>query len=219
MADLITSIFTIIYSCIIIGIFLSAPMGPIGILCVQRTINNGRKSGFCTGIGAAISDLFYCLLTGLGLSIVINFIEKHDDLLQIIGSVFLMLYAIYMIIHIPKPRVSDDNKGAKDGATQDIVTGFLFTLSNPLIIFLIFPLFARFNFASEEYHWYHYILGYAAIAFGALLWWWVITYFVDKVRSRFNEGSMRMINRIIGGIMLCVSLYGLFTGLKEYFNF
>ena len=193
-------------------------MGPIGILCVQRTINNGRKSGFCTGIGAAISDLFYCLLTGLGLSIVIDFIEKNDEILQIIGSVLLMLYAVYMIIHIPKPRVDDDNKNGKDGVTQDIITGFLFTLSNPLIIFLIFPLFARFNFGSAEYHWYHYILGYAAIVCGALMWWWVITYFVDKVRSRFNEGSMRMINRIIGGIMLLVSLYGLFTGLRDYFH-
>lgn len=216
MAELLTSIFTIIYSCLIIGIFLSAPMGPIGILCVQRTMNNGRNSGFFTGVGAAISDLFYCLLTGLGLSIVINFINDQHDLLQMVGSAILMAYAIYMIIHTPKPRVEDKNQN--NSVTQDIVTGFLFTLSNPLIIFLIFPLFARFNFASESYHWYHYIFGYASIVAGALLWWWVITYFVDKVRARFSLSSMFVINRVIGVIMLLVSIYGLFTGVTAYFD-
>lgn len=216
MAELLTSIFTIIYSCLIIGIFLSAPMGPIGILCVQRTMNNGRNSGFFTGVGAAISDLFYCLLTGLGLSIVINFINDQHDLLQMVGSAILMAYALYMIIHTPKPRVEDKNQN--NSVTQDIVTGFLFTLSNPLIIFLIFPLFARFNFASENYHWYHYIFGYASIVVGALLWWWVITYFVDKVRARFSLSSMFVINRVIGVIMLLVSIYGLFTGVTAYFD-
>ena len=109
-------------------------------------------------------------------------------------------------------------KKGKDTVTQDIMTGFAFTLSNPLIIFLIFPLFARFNFASEEYRWYHYIVGFASIVGGALLWWWVITYFVDKVRARFNFGSMRMINRIIGSIMVCVALYGLLSGIVEFFK-
>lgn len=59
-----------------IGILISAPMGPIGMLCIQRTLNKGRASGFFTGVGAAFSDLLYSLLTGFGLSFVINFIEK-----------------------------------------------------------------------------------------------------------------------------------------------
>ena len=72
-----------------IGIILSAPMGPIGILCVQRTLNNGRESGFFTGIGASLSDLFYCLLVGLGISLVTDFIADHVNVLQIIGSIIL----------------------------------------------------------------------------------------------------------------------------------
>ena len=72
-------------------------MGPIGILCVQRTLNKGRHSGFFTGVGAAASDLFYCLLTGLGISLVTDFIADHVNVLQIVGSVILIVYALYMI--------------------------------------------------------------------------------------------------------------------------
>ena len=207
---------TLIISCLSIGIILSAPMGPIGILTVQRTLNKGRVSGWFTGLGATASDLFYCLLTGLGISFVTDYIEDNVTMLQILGSVILIVYAAYMILHNPgSDRVSDTND--KDDNTRDAITGFLFTLSNPLILFLIIPLFARFGFPNpEEHKWYHVILGYLLIAGGALLWWTVITYAVDKVRSRFTRGSMWTINRIMGTLLLIISLYGLGTGLMQY---
>ena len=76
-----------------IGILVSAPMGPIGILCIQRTLNKGRWSGFVTGLGAALSDLIYALLTGLGMSIVIDFIEANQNILQILGSLVFIVFA------------------------------------------------------------------------------------------------------------------------------
>ena len=183
-------------------------MGPIGILTVQRTLNKGRVSGWFTGLGAAASDLFYCLLTGLGISFVTDYIEDNVTMLQILGSVILIVYAAYMILHNPEgDRVRDTND--KDDNTRDAITGFFFTLSNPLILFLVIPL-------SEEHKWYHIILGYLFIAGGALLWWTVITYAVDKVRSQFTKGSMWTINRIMGGLLLIISLYGLGTGLAQY---
>ncbi len=191
-------------------------MGPIGILTVQRTLNKGRVSGWFTGLGAAASDLFYCLLTGLGISFVTDYIEDNVTMLQILGSVILIVYAAYMILHNPEgDRVRDTND--KDDNTRDAITGFFFTLSNPLILFLVIPLFARFGFPNpEEHKWYHIILGYLFIAGGALLWWTVITYAVDKVRSQFTKGSMWTINRIMGGLLLIISLYGLGTGLAQY---
>ena len=197
------------------GIFLSAPMGPIGILCVQRTLNKGRNSGFFTGVGAAASDLFYCLLTGLGISLVTDFIADNVNILQIVGSVILIVYALYMIVHNPVSQIKE-NIDQRDDHWRDMVTGFLFTLSNPLIMFLVIPLFARFGFPLPEYKWYHVIMGYAFIVVGALLWWAVITFFVDKVRTHFNIRSMWLINRIIGIIILFLSVYGLATGVYAY---
>ena len=190
-------------------------MGPIGILCVQRTLNKGRHSGFFTGVGAAASDLFYCLLTGLGISLVTDFIADHVNILQIVGSVILIVYAIYMIIHNPVSQIKE-NIDQRDDYWRDMVTGFLFTLSNPLIMFLIIPLFARFGFPLPEYKWYHIIIGYAFIVVGALLWWAVITFFVNKVRTHFNIRSMWLINRIIGSLILLLSVYGLATGIWAY---
>ncbi len=209
------TIISILIGCMSIGIILSAPMGPIGILCVQRTLNNGRESGFFTGIGAAASDLFYCLLVGLGISLVTDFIADHVNVLQIVGSIILIVYAIYMIMHNPVSQIKE-NIVQRNDHLRDMVTGFLFTLSNPLIMFLIIPLFARFGFPLPEYKFYHVILGYLFIVAGALAWWAVITFFVDKVRTHFNIRSMWLINRIIGSIILVLSLYGLVTGTIAY---
>lgn len=209
------TIISIIVGCVSIGIFLSAPMGPVGILCVQRTLNKGRNSGFFTGVGAAASDLFYCLLMGLGISLVTDFIADNVNILQIVGSVILIVYAIYMIVHNPVSQITE-NIDQREDHWRDMATGFLFTLSNPLIMFLIIPLFARFGFPLPEYKWYHIIMGYAFIVVGALLWWAVITFFVDKVRTHFNIRSMWLINRIIGIIILVLSFYGLATGIYAY---
>ena len=190
-------------------------MGPVGILCIQRTLNQGRNAGFFTGVGAAASDLFYCLLVGLGISLVTDFIADHVNVLQIIGSVILIIYAVYMIFHNPVSQIKE-NIDQRDDHLRDMVTGFLFTLSNPLIMFLIVPLFARFGFPLPEYKFYHVIIGYAFIVVGALLWWGMITFFVDKVRTHFNIRSMWLINRIIGSIILVLSLYGLVTGTIAY---
>lgn len=84
-----------------IGVLVSAPMGPVGVLCIQRTMNKGRWAGFYTGLGAAISDLLYSVLAGVGLSIVIDFIEANQNPLQIAGSIVLLVFAIYLLRRNP----------------------------------------------------------------------------------------------------------------------
>ena len=85
----------------LIGVLISAPMGPIGMLCIQRTINKGRWPAFVTGVGAALSDLIYCLLTGLGLSFVTDFIEANQGILQLLGSLAIAAYAFYLFKKSP----------------------------------------------------------------------------------------------------------------------
>ena len=204
-----------IISGLAIGILVSAPMGPIGVLCIQRTLNKGRWSGFFTGLGAALSDMVYCLLTALGLSFVIDFIETNQNLLQMVGSVALMIYAVYLLRKNPAGSLKAP-KQKKASFTQDFITGFLFTFSNPLILFLIISFFARFNFLSPDYYYYHYLVGFLFIFIGALLWWFVITYFVNKVRSHFNVRSMWLVNRVIGIVILIMSGFGFVMGVKDY---
>lgn len=199
---------------LLIGLLVSAPMGPIGMLVIQRTLSRGRWAAFCTGIGAGLSDLIYCLLTGLGLSFVTYFIESHQSLLQLIGSVVLAVYAGYLFVSNPS-RALAKGRVTTHGYWPDFATGFLFTFSNPLILFLIIGLFARFSFLAPEFMAYHYVAGYLAIFGGALLWWFGVTWFVDRVRSHFNLRSMWLLNRILAAVILIMGAVGLVTAVID----
>lgn len=207
----------IIISGLLIGILVSAPMGPVGILIIQRTLNKGRWAAFFTGIGAALSDIFYCLLTGLGLSFITDFIESHHYLLQIIGSLVLVAFAIYLFQKNPARALRKRHEN-KTTFFKDIGTGFLFTFSNPLILFFIIGLFGRFNFLLPEFQYYHYIVGYVAIFVGALVWWYLITFVINKIRSHFNVRSMWFLNRIIGTILIIMAIVGIYNGISGYIN-
>lgn len=202
---------------LIIGILISAPMGPIGVLVIQRTLNKGRRPAFYTGCGAALSDLTYSLLTGLGLSFVHDFIERNQAVLQIIGSLFIVGYALFLFRKNPSRGLRTPDVGATT-YWKDFVTGFIFTFSNPLILFFIIGLFARFNFLDSDYSIANYVVGYAAIAGGALGWWFFITYFVNKVRAHFNLRAMWIVNRVIGGLLLIMAVVGLWFGINAYIN-
>ncbi len=198
-----------------IGILISAPMGPIGMLVIQRTLNKGQWPAFFTGVGAALSDIFYCLLTGLGLSFVTDFIETHQILLKIIGSLVIIAFGLYLFQKNPSRTLKTPTQ---QGNTfwSDTVSGFFLTLSNPLILFFIIGLFARFNFMLPEFKYYHYITGYISIFAGAFLWWFTITYFVNKVRSHFNIRSMKIINRVIATLLMAMAVIGLILGINDY---
>ena len=206
----------IIISGLLIGILVSAPMGPIGVLCIQRTLNKGRMSGLATGLGASLSDLFYALLTGFGISIVIDFIESNQAPLQIAGSFVLCCFGIYLYRQNPARNIRK-RLNQKSSFTQDFASAFLLTLSNPLILFLLIGLFARLNFFVPEMRIGHYILGYVSIILGAFIWWFTITFIIDKMRTRFNLRSLWLINRSIGIIIIVMSLVGVGTGFYEYF--
>ncbi|WP_301757652.1 LysE family transporter [uncultured Muribaculum sp.] len=135
--------------------------------------------------------------------------------LQTAGSLVLAAFAFYLFRKNPARSLSTPSEQANT-YWKDFVTGFLLTFSNPLILFFIIGLFARFNFLLPEFKYYHYISGYIAIFSGALLWWFTITFFVNKVRSHFNVRSLWLINRIIGGILLIMAIIGLIMGIKDY---
>ncbi len=196
---------------LVIGVVVSAPMGPVGIYCIQRTLDKGRLSGFYTGVGAAISDLIYCLLTGFGLSFIEDFISNHRDPIQLLGSIVLIFFGIWLIRKKPDDSVAVDADHGAPSREGDILKGFALTFSNPLILFLIIGLFAQFNFVIEGIKFYHYILGFIGIIAGALGWWWLVTHFVDKLRGHFNQRTMKGINIAIGIIILIFASVGIFS--------
>ena len=195
---------------ILIGVIASAPMGPVGILGIQRTLNKGRWFGFITGVGAAASDIFYALITGLGMSFVMDFInnEHNKYLLQISGSIMLFIFGIYCFKSNPMKNAhkSSNKKGT---LTHNAITAFFVTLSNPLIIFLFMATFAQFAFVIPD-HPLEMSVGYLSIVLGALLWWFGLTWLIDKVRNIFDPNGITIINKVIGSVVMIFSLIALF---------
>ncbi len=100
---------------------------------------------------------------------------------------------------------------------KDFVTGFLLTFSNPFILFFIIGLFARFSFLAPEFEAYHYVAGYISIFAGAVMWWFGVTWIVNKMRSHFNIRSLWLLNRIVGALIMLMGAIGLVTALHELF--
>ncbi len=203
------NILDFIFKGIIIGVIASAPMGPVGILCIQRTLNKGRWYGFVTGIGAACSDIVYALFTGLGMSFVMDFVSNTQNkfYLQISGSVLLLVFGIYCFKSNPMKNMH--KSGIYKGTLwHNALTAFLVTLSNPLIVFLFMAAFAQFAFVVPDMP-LEMGVGYLSIMFGALLWWFGLTWLVDKIRGKFDANGILIINKVIGCVVVIFSLIAL----------
>lgn len=192
---------------IAIGALISAPMGPIGMLVIQRTLGKGRWPGFFTGMGASLSDVIYCLLTGFCLSFITGFIEAHQMVITLVGSLVLAAFGFYLFKKNPTRALKTAAVDANNYWT-DFATGFLLTFSNPLILFFIIGLFARFNFILPEFSVVHHIAAYLTIVLGAMLWWLGVTALVNRLGRRINVRSLKLINRIIGLILFVMAVVG-----------
>ncbi len=191
---------------IIIGIVVSAPMGPVGILCIRRTIKKGTAYGLATGIGAALSDLIYALITGYGLSR-IPFLQDEDNAfwIKIIGSAMLLGFGLYMYRSGPKIKEHPEGK-TKGSLLRNGITAFFITLFNPAIIFLFIALFNITAFFAGGHSQVVLATGYAGIAAGALLWWLGLTYIIGRMRKSFGEKGIRRLNRTVGVIVIVFSV-------------
>ncbi|HXK75642.1 MAG TPA: LysE family transporter [Bacteroidaceae bacterium] len=205
------SVLLLFLKCFLVGVIVSAPMGPVGVLCVQRTLNKGRWYGFVTGCGAALSDLIYAAATGYGMKWVDPLIHTHRLWLQVFGSLLLFGFGLYMFLSNPIKSVRQPSK-QRDGYWHNGVTAFLVTFSNPMILLLFIALFARFDVTLHVLPDFQKMIAYAMIITGALLWWFVLTTGVNMVRERFNLRGIFLINRTMGAVVMIAAVIGvLFT--------
>ncbi|MBR5688158.1 MAG: LysE family transporter [Prevotella sp.] len=204
--DFHIDILNIIFKGMVIGILVSAPMGPVGILCVQRTLNKGRWYGFVTGVGATASDLIYAMITGFGMSFVMDLINNSQNrfFLQITGSIMLLIFGIFSYRSNPTKNIRKPGKN-KGTLWHNTVTAFLVTFSNPLIIILFMAVFAQLAFIIPD-HPIEMIIGYLSIISGALLWWYGLTWLIDKIRNKFENTGIIIINRVIGCVVILISV-------------
>ncbi len=199
-----------------IGVIVSAPMGPVGVMCIRRTLNKGRWHGFMTGMGASMSDLFYAMLTALGMSFVYDFVNNVHNMfaLQLAGSILLFIFGLHTFRTNPHSYRANpmDKLGhypvTKGKLAYNFATGFAMAIGNPLIILMFVALFARMSFVLPELGCVERVSGYTAIWAGAAIWWFAITWLVSKLGSRFDVRGIWLLNRIIGSAVMLFGIIG-----------
>lgn len=162
---------------------------------------------FYNRIGAALSDIIYAALTCLCMGMVVSFVEANQRPLQLLGSIVLALFGVYLFRSNPVRNLRK-RKEKKLSFTQDFITAFLFTFSNMLIVLLYIGLFARFGFVLPEHSVWMILAGIGGIGIGAIVWWFLITYFISKLRRWFNVRGIWLMNKIVGSVIMIVSIIG-----------
>jgi threonine/homoserine/homoserine lactone efflux protein len=206
----------IIFKGIIIGLFISVPMGPIGMLCVQRTIHRGRKHGIATGLGATASDLVYTIIALFFIGFVVDFLEAHKFIIQLSGSFVVVGFGIFIFRSNPSTQPKP-NQTTTTNIWTDFITSFILTLSNPLILFILLALFARFSFLAENTGIAENTTGLISILAGAYIWWNILTLLVGKFRYMFTISGLKLLNQILGSIIISIGLIGIVINMIERF--
>jgi len=195
---------TIFFQSLLIGFSIAAPVGPIGILCIRRTLADGRRAGFISGLGAATADAFYGAVAAFGLTFISTFLITQSIWLRLGGGIFLIYLGFRTILAQPADNeTQNQSEQNHQGMLSYFVSTFLLTISNPLTILSFAAIFAglgagRFNsqdnFAS--------LLMVMGIFLGSCIWWFFLTLAAGFVRDRINNNTLIWINRIAGAIIL-----------------
>lgn len=213
----------VFYRGLVLGLMVAAPVGPVGLLCIRRTIQKGAWHGFATGFGAAFADAFFSAVAAFGITAVMDIMRNYNNPLYVLSGA-LLLFISWHAWH-DKPRQPELEKAGErylrrfkfhlGSAAQAMATSFLITISNPGTIFGVVAVVATFGglHSSEDA-----ATIIAGIFVGSSLWWLMLSGSVSLLRKKFTESRIVTLNRatalILGGIALWVFAIGLKGLLK-----
>lgn len=189
---------------IVIGLIVAAPLGPVGLLCVRRTLAHGRVSGQLSGLGAATAHGFYGLIVGFGLTSISSFLLKSQVIIGIIGGLFLCYLGVKTFYARPASHTAIPH-GSK--RLQNYFSTLGLAITNPLTILTFIGIFAGFSVQSE--HLIDPLLLVAGIFLGSALWWLCLTFLVGLFRHRMTPRSMLIMNRASGIFIFCFGVAAL----------
>lgn len=195
---------------LIIGFSIAAPVGPIGMLCIRRTLAKGRASGLVSGLGAATADAIYGCIAGFGLTFISSILVSQQGWLRLIGGGFLCYLGLKTFLTRPAEQAASTGGNGLVGA---YASTFFLTLTNPMTILSFAAVFAGLGVASASRNYVSAAVLVLGVFVGSALWWLTLSGVVSVSRARFNPHRLRSVNRISGVIitgfgLLALSLRG-----------
>ena len=193
---------------IILGFSIAAPVGPIGVLCIRRTLAQGMAYGFVSGIGAATADAFYGLLAAFGLSAVAALFIDQQFYLRLIGGFFLCYLGYKTAIAPPASTAATAKSSGLAGAYTSTL---LLTLTNPMTILSFAAVFAGLGTGASGENVSSAFLLVFGVFTGSLLWWLCLSTMVSTLRRRFDYRRLTIVNQLSGLIIILFGLASLWS--------
>lgn len=190
-----------IFKGMLIGLMVSVPLGPMGVLIIQKTLHKGALSGFIAGMGAACADLFYATVAAFGLGFVINTIKTHEIILQIVGGIFLLIMGLNIYFANPLKQIKARRRVTKKGLLGDFLSLFFLTVSNPVTVVVFMAVFAGTSVLGETPTFSTEIMLLIGVLLGGSAWWYTLSTIVNIFRKKFKLRVLVTINRVSGIII------------------
>jgi len=178
----------------ILGFSIAAPVGPIGILCIQRTLSGGNVQGLVTGLGAATADI-----AAFGLTFISNFLVEQSVWFRLIGGLFLCYLGIKAFLSKPQDRTLSLGNRTPFSAYG---TTFFLTLTNPVTILFFAGVFAGLGMVSESIQYTSAGLMVVGVFTGSGAWWLILTGATSILRNKINDHKLAWVNKISGLVIL-----------------
>ncbi|EOP02948.1 hypothetical protein ICS_05445 [Bacillus cereus BAG2O-3] len=195
---------------LIIGFSIAAPVGPIVILCIRRTLENGRFVEFMSGLGAATADGLYGLIACLSLTVITNYLINQQLWFQLIGGIFLGYLGVKT--YKSKP-LNTTTKSKNEQNIKAYISTFFLTITNPVTILSFISLFSGVGIANSDIDLMEKLILVLGVFLGSILWWLFLSMVVSLLKKRINAHFLIIINKTSGLILLLFSLWSFYDVL------
>jgi threonine/homoserine/homoserine lactone efflux protein len=193
---------------LIIGFSIAAPVGPIGVLTIKRTLTEGRISGFVTGMGAAMADTVYGIIAGFGLTAISSFLLTQEFWIKLIGGLFLLFLGVKSFVTKPASKAANvDSKGL----LNNFISTFFLTITNPTTILSFLAIFAGLGLGTTKTDYSSSMTLVLGIFIGSALWWLILSSIVSSFQSKITPDRLIWINRLSGLIIISFGLFALYS--------
>lgn len=204
---------------ICVGVVASITVGPVAVLCIQRTLSKDRKSGIISGLGVSCADTVMAIAAFTFYSVLYDQIQSHQDILRVIGGIFVVMVGVYLFAQNPVVQVRK-NRAGKINIWQDFISAFGLTIANFIMVIpYLLAFFAIFNISSIEANDVSSILRSVIVIggffSGSIAWWLLLAFTLNLVRRRFRPRHMVTINYVAGSL---IGVLGIYTILSTFFD-
>lgn len=194
-----------------VGFIVAAPIGPIGILCINRTLSGGRVSGFISGLGAVTGDGFYAIVAAYSITIISSFLALHQIWFRLAGGLFLSYLGIRIFLGRTGARRVETDTGTLAG---DYLSAVALTMANPVTVVVFGAIFAGLGLGIERADFFAPAAMVAGVIAGSVTCWFVLSGLVSAFRHKFEGSLLIIVNRVAGAAILAFAGMIFFSVLR-----